>query len=739
MTFDNTSKKVNAYLEAEGLEPAKQIMSAAELESHGWHTVLMTLMPDAFEEEFSDDHVKFWDLGWSVLLRLREQQKYRRLGLIPKKQEDIPQFWKDRHIFIHDKEMVVLLILGRGLAKSSTIEAFAVIRACILGGLYCLYVCESQDQAEEHVGNIKGLIDDEDSRVIEFYPHMEIDPNAIFKGKKTKDRADLVMTKGGAIYRAKGLNASLRGLRILGRRPDLILLDDVDGVNDSIPVSVKKAKQITSSVIPTQARRDVQIMFGQNLILETGVMNLIHSGKIDALAERTTIGVTNTFVKFEEGKEYQTYFDEADGRIKHRILPTARPTWAGVDMSQAQKFLNDSGLPTFLSEYMNQFEHLKTEKVFHEWNEARHVIIWSMFEAKFGVRHIPGHWRSKASADIGYSKNSLSAWGWWASAAQNSPLPSLYFGYRSRTYTLDSIDDQAVDIWEDLFPDHSIGKRHFEATQVFNNYPELFRLLKTKPRCKEFLERYAYNTGLNKFELKPFDPAAATDEDKKDYYVNQAQKTYKSQIQTWVLSHEKSGERLTLAQKYGLPIQKVKEFGADAGVSEANHLLRGDYTRPHPFYEDEIILDENNEPTGIYKLGRPYLYIIVDDDQIKAPRDDRGWKTFRSQVANQVWTEEKLTELGLTKTIPLKFESDHCDEFRMFATNYAMPASTKLEKHEEFVRELPPEAIVTKDRYISPEQQMSIHYEEELAKERLAKQNRKRRGFSASDYEDEDE
>lgn len=640
------------------------ISKASELEAKGWRAWLTTIFPFAFEDEFSADHEKYWELRWSILLRIREQKKYVNAGLVVPAQ-----------FVVSEDEWVTLFLLGRGLGKSATLEASAVMRGAILDGGYCLYTCEAQDQAEEHIGNCKILIDHDESRLAEFYPNMVIEENAVVNGMKLKDRSDLFITKNGWICRAKGLNARLRGLRIGNRRPDDIKIDDIDGVNDSMAVSRKKLKQITSSVIPTQARRWSTIDLGQNLIIDTGVANNIYTGKTDALGARTVIGVTNTFKKFVEGEDYVSYLDDK-GKIRYRILPTAEPTWEGVDIAQAQKFLNDSGIDTFLAEYQNQFEHQKTTHVFHEYNEERHIVTWSDFERVFGVRYIPQHWKAKATSDIGYSKESLSAWGFYATSAQNSPLPNHYFLYRSLTFCQDSIDDQAEKIWEEMFPDYTVGKRHLEASQSFTNYPELFRLLKTKPRCANLLSNYSYNPHTDKFEPK-FKPDE-TDEDKALFYVRQAQKTFTSQIVQWVISHEKTGEQKTLAKMYGIPVQKTKHYGADAGVSEANHLLRGDYTKPHPFYKDEI-----DDATGLYRLGCPYIFFLVDDDQKTNPRDDRGLKMFRQQIANQRWTQEKLGEQGLTKTIPIKFESDHPDEFRMFAVDYIIPAATAKTKREK--------------------------------------------------------
>jgi hypothetical protein len=567
------------------------------------------------------------------------------------------------------------------------------------------------------------------------------------KGKRAKDRTDLWITKGGFICRAKGLNSGLRGLRIGSLRPDFIALDDVDGINDSIAVSMKKMKQISGSVVGTQARRWATILFGQNLITETGVMNMIHTGKTDVLTERVTIGVSNTFDIFEEGVHYRTYIDPIDGRVRHRILPSAKPTWAGVNIAQAQKFLNDSGLETFLAEYMNSFEHMKQGLVFHEFDEKRHVITWALFAAKFGVRHIPGHWKCKGAADFGYSDKSLSHWFFAATAAMNAPLAGRHFAYRARTFRRDSIDDQAINLWEDFFPqaepqngDHKSthGRKHFEAAQSFARYPELFRLLNNKPRCAPVLKRFVLQE--NKYIEPPIDILTAEDDDKALFYVRQAQANWKSQITGITVSHEKTGEQMTLAQKYGLPVSKTKKFGADDGVTEANHLLRGDYTVPHPFFEDE-----KDHKTGLYRLGSPFLFIVVDDDQIVAPKNDKGFKTFRTQVGAQRWTEEKLTEQGLTKTIPMKVESDAPDSFRMFCTSFATPESTPLTLQEEYQREIPEEhRYVPVDqrpddhKIITPEDQMAMQDAAERAALSIAiKKGWIRDPKAPDDYDDE--
>ncbi len=421
--------------------------AAAFLESKGWKLWLTTLFPFAFEEEFSADHIKFWDLYWSVLLRIREQQKYLTLSL------PFPAEYT-----IREDAYVALLVLGRGLGKSQTLEASSVMRGAILNGGYCLYVCEAQDQANEHIGNCRDLIEHPDSKLAEYYPAMGQPKQRKFGKTNEKWSEELFVCDNGWICRAKGLNSRLRGLRIGRRRPDDINVDDIDGVNDSLALSLTKLKQLTSSVFPTQARNHATIKFGQNLVTDHSVMNQITTGKSDALAARTSIGPTKTFTYFE----YETYTEPESGRLRYRILSSSIPSWKGVDIARAQKFLNDSGLETFLAEYQNEFEHLRHGRVIPEYEDVpgrrTHVITWSQFNTKFRVSRIPAHWQCELGLDIGYTPEHLTAWSFVATSSANSDLPGKKFRYRGLTYTAPLLDDMAESVQGKMWLDEKITK-----------------------------------------------------------------------------------------------------------------------------------------------------------------------------------------------------------------------------------------------------------------------------------------
>lgn len=416
---------------------------ALELERQGWQVWLETLFPFVFRETFSKEHQQYWEKLWSVLHRIRAQKQH---DILHNGTSVVP-YPKD--IEIENAEMVLMLILGRGLGKSAALEAGAIMRAAIVGSGYALFISESSDQAEEHLRNCKILIEHPESLLLSYYPQLAIEEASItndkVKGAKGVNRREIFMCCNGWVARAKGLDSLLRGLRIGGQRPDDIILDDLDGVNDSVYVSTNKLRQLTTSVIPTQARQHSTIKFAQNLITNHSVASRLYTGKTDALSERTIIGVANAFEKFD----YELVQTE-DGRAKYQIMDTSVPTWDGLDIARAQKFLNDSGLEAFLAEYQNSFEHLANTLVIPQYNEDIHIITWSQFRRVFGVGHIPNDWGIGVGHDVGYTATHPSAWSFIAVSGMNTPMPGKYFLYRGRTFTDKDEYDQAETILKEV-------------------------------------------------------------------------------------------------------------------------------------------------------------------------------------------------------------------------------------------------------------------------------------------------
>jgi hypothetical protein len=599
---------------------------ALDLEARGWQFWLLTLFPFWFEEDFSTDHEKYWALRWSVFQRIKAGE------VVP------------------NRELVALVLLGRGLGKSSVLEAARVMRGAMLNGGYSLFISETDDQAQEHMGNARILIEHPDSRLLDYYPNMAIaDNDDALKGMPTADRKGMFICKNGYICRAKGLSAKMRGLRIGTRRPDDLCLDDIDDVNDSIMLSMNKERQVAASIIPIQARENVTIDVGQNLIAEHSLVNRIYQGRSDVLAERTVIGVTNAFSYLET----ETIFKD-DGKMRHKILPTSVPSWSGLNIGRAQKFLDDSGMETFRAEYQNEFEQFKAGRVVPEYDEAVQVITWSDFERVFGTRKIPLHWQCKAGLDVGYSEGKYphySAWVFITTSAMNSFLPGYHFMYRGRSFKGVSIDDQAMAI-------------------------------------------------------------------KADLYEN---------VTSWQMSHERTGEMLTLRQKYQLPFIKFEYYRKEDGVAQWRHLSKPDKKQPHPFKDDVLVAE------GEYKLGSPRLFYIVDDDQVKAPRDDKGLRLFREQVPSWEFVTVKITANGQTVQQPAKINEDFCDAFKSTIALFG-PRATELSMLEQFQAMIPKsdlipwETVKAENRAPTLEEQTRQDFAMYQAQQKLAKRYGHRNG-----------
>lgn len=589
--------------------------NAEHLEGQGWRVWLQTLFPFVFGADFSEDHAKFWEHRWHVLQRLKKNEE------------------------VKPDELITLIILGRGMGKSTMAEVAALMRAAIVGDSYLLYVCSTDDQAREHIANIKYLIEHPDSKLAEYYPSLS-EPRMQRGGGADTWNKDTFITKSGAIFRAKGLNSSMRGLRVGTLRPNQIILDDIDDIKDSTAVAHSKLNVIKASILPV-VTDNATIDFPQNLITEHSVMNQIYQGISDALAERTVIGVTKAFTTLDVDSK----FDES-GRIKHTILPTSVSSWQGFDIKKAQKFLNASGLDTFLAEYQNELSRQKAGKVIPEYNEELQVITWSEFAAVYGIKQIPPHWRAKVGLDVGYSDGQFPHWSAWvfvATSAENSQLPNKVFVYRTCSFKATSIDDQAVTV---------------------------------KPMIME-------------------------------------------RIETWQMSHERTGEMMTLKQKYNIPFTKFQHYRVEDGVPQWRHLSRPDRTKAHPFKQDEKSED------GLYRLGSPTLFYIVDDDQRYAPKDDRGHRLLREQVSAWEYVPVKLTQHGQTAQKPSKVNDDMCDSLKGVLALFG-PSVTPMTKYEQFERDLDAKGLTARHLEDLPERDKMALIQIKLLEEAKFKKKQKK-------------
>jgi len=128
-------------------------------------------------------------------------------------------------------------------------------------------------------------------------------------------------------------------------------------------------------------------------------------------------------------------------------------------------------------------------------------------------------------------------------------------------------------------------------------------------------------------------------------------KEYHGSIELWRMSHEAKSERDTYQVKFKMPFQAMKSGKTD-GIAQMRHILRlRDLDKPHPF-----------KPA---LLGRPLLYLVVDDAELINPKTDAGLARHRGEFAAYRYADTPPTQQrGQSLPVPYKWYDDAMDSLR---------------------------------------------------------------------------
>jgi hypothetical protein len=259
------------------------------------------------------------------------------------------EFWERIAACRPGKSATEIYIWPRGFSKTTNAER-AVVRLAAAGFKYILYVKETQKQADDAVQNIGAVL--ESSEIAEYYPLLgekKVNKFGTSKGW----RRNRLFTASGVVVDAAGLDVSIRGLLLEGARPDVIVLDDLDGKHDTLATTAKKIKTLTSDIIPAGAPSRVIIGL-QNIINPHGIFtrlaDLDPEHPADFLMDRFVSGPYPAIYGLEYAQDGLNEF----GRPIYTITagrsswPEARP----IPMLQAE--LNEMGPTQFIEEKQNE-------------------------------------------------------------------------------------------------------------------------------------------------------------------------------------------------------------------------------------------------------------------------------------------------------------------------------------------------------------------------------------------------
>lgn len=303
-----------------------------------WRAWLGLVFTGYVDRGFAPYHAEFWGWVWSL-----------KLG---------------------DRARPFVGIWARGFGKSTSVELACAAVTARRSRKYALYVCETQEQADDHVSNVAGMI--ESPAFAAAYP----DAAARKVGKYGNVRGwrrNRLRTGSGFTLDAIGLDTAARGVKMDEDRPDLLIFDDLDGKFDGPATTEKKITTLTHTLIPAES--DAPAVLGaQNLVIPDGIFARLADGRADFLADRIVSGPHPAIANL--------VIEQRDGRA---TIVDGEPTWPTMGIAVCQTMLDDMGLTAFLAEAQHQvdapaggmFNHLEFQHC--RWDEVPdlvRVVVW---------------------------------------------------------------------------------------------------------------------------------------------------------------------------------------------------------------------------------------------------------------------------------------------------------------------------------------------------------------------------
>ncbi len=245
-------------------------------------------------------------------------------------------------------------VWARGGAKSTNAEEATVALGARGIRRYGWYISGTQDQADDHVSTIGGMLESE--TVATFYP--DLARRKVSKYGSSKGwRRQRLRTASGFTIDAVGLDKDYRGVKMDEDRPDFMVFDDVDDKYDSAATVKKKIGTITSTLMPAGSEDCVRL-FIQNLIHPDSIFSQLVDGRAEFLANKILSGPIPAV-------EDLTY-ERKQGRT---VITGGQATWVGQPLSRSQSDIDEFGISAFLEEGQHEveappggmFDHLELE------------------------------------------------------------------------------------------------------------------------------------------------------------------------------------------------------------------------------------------------------------------------------------------------------------------------------------------------------------------------------------------
>jgi hypothetical protein len=155
---------------------------------------------------------------------------------------------------------------------------------------YGLYICDTQDQADDHVANVGAMLGSQ--TIAQVYP--EVGNRLVGKYGHSKGwRREHLRTRSRYTLAALGLDTASRGAKLEEMRPDFMILDDIDKSGDTPAATARKLRLISRDILPA-GTADCAVLCIQNLMHPDGVFARLKDRRADFLQDRYLSGPTRS-------------------------------------------------------------------------------------------------------------------------------------------------------------------------------------------------------------------------------------------------------------------------------------------------------------------------------------------------------------------------------------------------------------------------------------------------------------
>ena len=259
----------------------------------------------------------------------------------------------------------------RGASKTTYGEMLPAVIGALNKRTYMLYISSTQDQADDRVMNVAAKFDS--PAFAQDFPDMS-ERHVNKYGQSQGWRRNRLRTKSGFTIDALGLDTTrFRSLKMDDQRPDMILMDDFDSLQDGAATIAKNINAFKRTILPAGSE-DVAVVLLQNKIRDDGIMGQLVNGTTDFLQDRVMNGPIPALENLE--------MEERSGRT---YITGGIPTWEGKSLARCQAEIEAEGPTAFLEENQHvtgmikggifdlvTYQHCNPDEV----PELDYIVVW---------------------------------------------------------------------------------------------------------------------------------------------------------------------------------------------------------------------------------------------------------------------------------------------------------------------------------------------------------------------------